>query len=231
MKKRLSICLVIALLSTLCACGEAKKPEEAACGHEAYADLIARLEAKDFAGARSIIDIMEGRGTPEETVPAETQTQETEAPGVSVQTEPVLPEVTQPTSVVTADMEIVELTKYNVKDYFEFRETYYVSAQSQCQQYIALKEEYKNRLIAMEEVKLEVSYLLCEAHGEADLASEQFRPEYFEVTSQEAEVRTLKPDDDGIFWINRMLYHRKGFFPDFAMDVEIRSGSGKLILQ
>lgn len=225
MKKRLSICLVITLLCTLCACGTAKQPEEPSCGHEPYSDLIARLEAKDFDGARSIIDILEGRETPVATEPEAAPEIITIVPMESV------PPVTQSPSVDAGNCEVVELTKYNVKEYFEFRETYYISAQSQCQQYIALKEEYQNRLIALEDVKLDVAYLLCEAHGEADLASEQFRSEYFEITSQETEVRTLKPDSDGIFWINQMLYFKKGYFPDFAMDVEITSGSGKLILQ
>ena len=64
MKKKLSVCMVFLLLCALCACGTAKQPEAAACGHEAYSDLIARLEAKDFDGARSIIDILEGREIP-----------------------------------------------------------------------------------------------------------------------------------------------------------------------
>lgn len=225
MKKRLSICLVIVLLCTLCACGASKQPEETSCGHEAYSDLLARLEAGDYDGARILIDAMEKWAQP-------AQTQIPEIP----ETEPVVPAETvaappQPESVITADCEVVELTKYNVKDYFEFREIYYISAQSQCQQYITLKEEYKNRLIALEDVRLDVAYLLCEAYGEADLAAEQFRSEYFEITSQETEVRTLKPDEDGIFWINQMLYFKKDHFPDFAMDVEITTGSGKLILQ
>lgn len=225
MKKRLSICMVIVLLCALCACSAAKQPEETSCGHEAYADLIARLEAKDFDGARSIIAVLEGREAPVATEPEEVPAVGTVVPMESV------PPVTQSPSVIAGDFEVVELTKYNVKDYFEFRETYYISAQSQCQQYIALKEEYKKRLISLEDVKLDVSYLLCEAHGEADLKAEQFKPEYFDITSQETEVRTVKPDGDGIFWINQMLYFKKGYFPDFAMDVEITSGSGKLILQ
>lgn len=225
MKKKLSICLLIALLCTLCACGTAKQPETTACGHEAYADLIARLEAKDFDGARSIIDILENR-----EIPAATEPEKTPGKIAVVPTEPV-PPVTDTPYVVTGDFEVVELTKYNVNDYFEFRETYYISARSQCQQYITLKEEYRNRIIALEDVKLDVAYLLCEAHGEADLKAEQFQPEYFEITSQETEVRTLKPDSDGIAWINQMLYFKNGCFPDFAMDVEITYASGKIILQ
>lgn len=225
MKKIISVCLILAVLFSLCACASEQKPAEVPCGHEAYSDLIARLEAKDFDGARSIIDILEGRETPVETVPTET-----EIPEIPVQAETMQP-TEQPDSAVTVDMEIVELTKYNVNDYFEFRETYYISAQSQCIQYITLKDEYKDRLIALEDVKIEVSYLLCEAHGEADLKAEEFRPEYFEITSQEQEVRTLKPDSDGIGWINRMIYFKNGYFPEFAMDVEIMSGSGKLVLQ
>ena len=225
MKKRLSICLVIALLCNLCACGTANQPEEASCGHEDYSDLIARLEARDFDGARSIIDILEGRETPAATGSEEVPEVVTIVPMELV------PPVTQSPSVVAGDFEVVELTKYNARDYFEFRETYYISDRSQCQQYITLKDAYKNRLIALEEVKLDVAYLLCEAYGEADLTAEQFHPEYFEIISQETEVRTLKPDSDGIFWINQMLYFKKDHFPDFVMDVEITSGSGKLILR
>jgi len=223
MKKMMSVCLIFAMLFALCACGQAKPSEATACGHEAYSDLIARLEAKDFDGARSLIDTMEGHEVPEATIPIQT-----EKPMEQVQP---IPAETEAQPQILEQGQTVELTKYNVGDYFEFREIYYISAQSQCQQYITLKDEYKDRLIALEDVKIEVAYLLCEAHGEADLSSEQFRPEYFEITSQETEVRTLKPDSDGIGWINRMLYFKNGFFPDFAMDVEIRSGSGKLVLQ
>ena len=225
MKKKLSISLVIVLLCTLCACGTAKQPEPTVCGHEAYLDLIARLEAKDFDGARSIIDILEGRG-----IPAATESETAPEVVIIEPVEPV-PPATEPQSVVAGDYEVVELTRYNVKDYFEFRETYYISARSQCQQYITLKEEFRNRLVALEDVKLDVAYLLCEAHGEADLKAEQFHPEYFEITSQETEVRTVKPDKDGIAWINQMLYFKNGYFPDFAMDVEITYGSGRIILQ
>lgn len=224
MKKRLFVGLLMVLLCALSACGAQKQPEEISCGHEAYKDLIALLERKDFDGARTLIDILEGR---EMLMATESEMQ---PEPVDVVREGTVA-AAEPETVISGDFDVVELTKYNVKDYFEFKEIYYISARSQCQQYIALKEEYKDRLITMEDVKLEVSYLLCEAYGEADLQAERFKSEYYDILSQDAEVRTLKPDSDGIFWINHMLYFQKGCFTDFAMDVEIRSGSGRLFLQ
>ncbi len=222
MKKKLSVCLIAAVMLLLCGCHQAQQPEADSCGHEAYSDLIARLEAKDYDGARSVIDILEGRETPAETASPETQLPaqaETDQP--PVQTDPV----------ITADMEIVELTKYNVRDYFTFEEQYYISDKSGCTQYITLKEEYRDRLVAVEEAKVEVTYLLCEAHGKINLEAETFRSEYFDVISRERASKTLELDSNGMGWISQMLYFsRRGYFPDFAMDVEIKSGSGKLIL-
>ena len=225
MKKKLTVCLLAALMLLLCACGQATQPETVSCGHEAYSDLIARLEAGDYNGARSLIDTMEGRQIPAETVPA---TLPQTAP--AVQTEATLPPAVTD-SGVTADVEIVELTIYNMRDYFTFEEEYYISEASGCTQYITLKEEYRNRLLSVENVKLEVTYLLCNAFGKIDLEEEEFQSEYFDVISREKETKTLELDSNGMGWISRMLYFsRKGYFPDFAMDVEIESASGKLVL-
>ena len=74
----------------------------------------------------------------------------------------------------------------------------------------------------------------CELYaiaGRSREKAEQFRSEYFDIVSQERETKTLPMGEDNLVWISRMLYfNRKGYFPDYAMDVEIRSGSGKLIL-
>ena len=214
--------MIAAVMLLLCGCHQAQQPQADFCGHEAYSDLIARLEAKDYEAARSIIDILEGRELAAETASPETQ--------LPVQAETVqTPAV--PDSVITADMEIVELTEYTVRDYFTFEEQFFISDKSGCMQYITLKEEYRDRLIAVEEAKVEVNYLLCEAHGKINLKAETFRSEYFDVTSRERVSKTLELDSNGMGWISQMLYFsRRGYFPDFAMDVEIRSGSGKLIL-
>lgn len=222
MKKKLSICVIVAVMLLLCACGQAQQPEANSCGHEAYSDLIARLEAKDYDAARSIIDILEGQENSAETASPETQ--------LPVQAETAQPPA-QTDSVITADMEIVELTEYNVRDYFTFEEQFFISDKSGCMQYITLKEEYRDRLVAVEEAKVEVSYLLCEAHGKINLEAETFRSEYFDVISRERTSKILELDSNGMGWISQMLYFsRRGYFPDFAMDVEIKSGSGKLIL-
>ena len=64
MKKRVSLYLLTAMLFGLCACGQVSQPEKATCGHEAYTDLITRLETKDYDGARALIDAMEGSTEP-----------------------------------------------------------------------------------------------------------------------------------------------------------------------
>lgn len=225
MRKRISLCLVLVLIFSLYACSQKQQTETAACGHEAYAGVIARLEAGDYDGARYLIDSMEGREAPVESAASQN----------SVLEIPTQPEIAQPPAVpdstVTVDIEIIELTKYNARDYFTFEEQYYIADKSACSQYITLKEEFRDRLIAVEDVKLEVSYLLCDAYGTVDLAAGEFRSEYLDITLDEKKTLTLKIDDNGMGWISRMIYYSpKGYFPDFAKDVELESGSGKLIL-
>lgn len=224
MKKIMSVCLIFGLVVSLCACASGQEPAKAACGHEAYSDLIARLEAKDFDGARSIIDILERQENPVATVMVETTAAETLA-----QEEPTLPPA-QPGSVVTADMEIVKLTQYNVNDYFEFVDDYLIAERSGCNQYIVLKEEYADRLISAENVRIGVSYLMTNAYGEIDMKAEEFKSEYFDITSKQRLSDTLELDRNNTAWIAQPTYsNRKGCFQDFVMDVEIESGSGTLV--
>ena len=210
MKRMRVFCLLTALLMLLCACGAGAAPEET---QSPYAGLIDRPEAGDYDGARAMINAMEGQ-----TVPAETEAPETQTP--AAQTE----------SVIYADIEIVELNQYNARDYFEFQEEFQIGEQSWCTQYITLKEEYRDRLISQEDVLLEVSCLRCEAHGSIDLEEEEFSPEYYVPISREKEARILELDHTGSGWLTGMtVYSNRGYFPDYAMDVEITSGSGKLI--
>ena len=210
MKRMRVFCLMLALLMLLCACGAGTKPEETQSPYDA---LISRLEAGDYDGARAMIDAMEGQ-----IAPAETEAPETQMP--APQTE----------SVVYADIEIVELDQYNARDYFEFREEFQIGEQSWCTQYVALKEEYRDRLLSVEDVLLQMSCLRCEAYGTIDLEEEEFRPEYYEPTSREKEIRVLELENTGSGWLTGMtVFSDRGYFPDYAMDVEIISGSGKLV--
>ena len=210
MKRMRIFCLTAALLMLLCACGAGTQSEETQSPYDA---LISRLEAGDYDGARAMIDAMEGQ-----TAPAETEAPETHMPAA------------QPESVIYADIEIVELNQYNARDYFEFREEFLIGQQSHCTQYIALKEEYRDRLLSVEDVLLQVSCLRCEAYGTIDLEEEEFRPEYYEPTSREKEVRVLELENTGSGWLTGMtVFSDRGYFPDYAMDVEIISGSGKLV--
>ena len=215
MKRIMTVCVVLAMVFGMCACSAQSAPEPTV---SAYADVIARLEDGDFDGARSLIDAMEGGEVPLETVSGASQ----------------LPEMTlpsgQPEPVDTTHCETVELAQYNVREYFTFEERFYIGKESGCTQYIILKEEYRDRLAAMENVKLEVSYLLCEAHGTIDQKAEQFRSEYYEPISRKE--LTVELDSNGMGIISNMSYNtRKGYFPDYAMDMEITSGSGKLFLR
>lgn len=222
MKKILTLCMAAALIFTLCACG-AQQNTEAECGHEAYSDLFARLEAGDYDGARSLIDAMEGHPKTETVPPAQVQPD-------PVQTQTV-PAAQETQTQMMQEGETVELTKYNARDYFELVEDYYFGEQTRCIQYIALKEEYKNRLMHMENVRVEVSCLVSDAYGKVDLAAEAFRSEYFDITSKDRQNITVEIDSDGTGRISHISYSaKKGCFPDFLMDVEIESGSGKLLL-
>lgn len=217
MKKWICLSLVFSLLAGLCACGQAQQPGNTPCGHEAYSGLIACLEAGDYDGARSLIDAMEG-STGEQTtqlLPAAT--------GEMLQEETAAPDF--------SDCEAVELTEYNIKEYFEFAEEFYIGEQSWCTQYITLKEEYRNRLLSMQKVTVEVSYLRSDAYGRIDLEEEEFQAEYYDILSREKEIRTLELEEDGVGWITDMSqFSDRGYFPDYAMDVEIESGSGTLVL-
>ena len=224
MKKSLTICMIAAMLLLLCACGAGTEPKAT---QSPYADVIARLEAGDYDGARSLIDIMEGKQDSTETEAQETVALETAPPETQL---PVQMETIQTEPVAAADRKIVELTKETVREYFEFKEELHFGTQSGCTQYITLKEAYSDQLLAMENVKVEVSYLWSNAYGKIDLEEEEFRAEYYDILSREKEVRTLEPDSNGMAWISEMLsFSKKGYFPNYAMDVTIESGSGKLI--
>lgn len=202
--------LIAVLCCILCGCGAQAEPEGTT---SLYMGVIERLEAGDYDGARAQIDALEGlRETAEmETVPKQST-------------------VTQPDSVIHADMEIVELTQDNVRYYFEFVEEFVIGEPSHCTQYITLKEEYRDRLLSVEDAFLNVTLLRCEAYGSIDLEEEEFRADYYDPISQKKEARTLELDYNGSGWITGMtVYSDSGCFPDYAMDVQIESGSGKLV--
>lgn len=201
MKKGKLLCFLTVLVLVLCACSAGAEPGESP---SPYDGLIAALEAGDYDGARAMIDAMETQ--PVQTEPA-------------IDTEPV----------IYADLELVELGQSNVRDYFEFVEEFQIGEQSWCTQYVRLKEEYRDRLLSVEDVLLNVSCLRCEAYGSIDLEEEEFRPEYYDPVSREKEERVLEVDNSGSGWLTGMtVFSDRGYFPDYAMDVEITSGSGKL---
>ena len=90
---------------------------------------------------------MEARESTAQTAPAETRASEIPTQVAT------MPSATEPDSV-TGNFEIVELTSYNVRDYFAFEETFYIADKSGCTQYVTLKEEYRDRLIAAENINL-----------------------------------------------------------------------------
>ena len=229
MKKIMTVCFAVIMLLQLCACGSQAEPEET---ESPYADVIARLEAGDYDGARSLIDIMEGVGQTEET--ALPQTQPTAESTLPVSTEAVQsqPVETDPQPATVRNEEIVELAEYNVKDYFELSTTYYVGEDSGCSQTVELREEYKDRLLRLENVTVTVSYLEADAFGTVDVSGKEFREEYFDIISAEKQKMTVEIDEDGLGWISRIPYSRKkGCFPGYAADMAIETGSGKLIFR
>jgi len=246
MKKIMSVCLIFGLVVSLCACASGQEPAEAACGHEAYSDLIARLEAKDFDGARSLIDAMEGPTATEPSATSQEEPLDSDSASIDMIIEEMGYEPLQKEdffgddSKFSLEIEIspdllqkgdtVELTQYNVNDYFEFVDDYLIAERSSCNQYIVLKEEYADRLISAENVRIDVSYLMTNAYGEIDMKAEEFKSEYFDITSKQRLSDTLELDRNNTAWIAQPTYsNRKGCFQDFVMDVEIESGSGTLV--
>ena len=228
MKKIMSLCFAVVMLVQLCACSAQAEPEET---KSPYSDVIARLEAGDYDGARSLIDMMEDAGQTEETVLPQTQpaAEATQPDG----TEPVQyhPAETEPQPAAVHNEEIVELAEYNVKDYFELSTTYYVGEDSGCSQTVELKEEYKDRLLRLENVTVTISYLEADAFGTVDVSENEFQEEYFDILSTEKQRMTVEIDEDGLGWITRIPYSRKkGCFPGYAADMGMETGSGKLIL-
>lgn len=217
--KKIWTVFVILMALLICGCSAQSEPEPP---KTIYDDVVARLEAGDYDGARFLIDVLEAREA-SETAPAETW--ESEMP---VQAETTSP-AAEPDSVVAGNFEIVELTEYNARDYLTFEETFYIADKSGCSQYVTLKKEYRDRLISVENVNLQVTFLHCQAYGQVDLQAGEFLPEYYDSISEKQ--MDLELDRDGTGWISRMLYYsKKGYFPDYAMDVVIKSASGRLIL-
>lgn len=214
MKKSMTLCVAAVMLLALCACGARTEPETV---RSPYDGLIACLEAGDYDGARAMIDAMEKNKEPLETEIAETDTAAIRPPEV------------QPESVIHADIELVELTPHNVREYFEFTEEFHIGEQSSCTQYITLKEEYRDRLLSLEKAQLEISFQCCNAYGSIDLEEGEFQSDFYEPISQEKVW--LELDNNGSAWLNGMIpYSNRGYFPEYAMDVEIASGTGTLIL-
>lgn len=211
MKKSVTLCVVVLMLLVLCACGPRTEPETA---QSPYDGLIARLEAGDYAGARAMIDAMEA-GSQETETAAEEAVQSSRT-------------ATYPDSVIQTDMEIVEL-EHNFWEYFEFVEEFHIAEQSSCSQYITLKAEYRDRLLSLEGARLEVTFQLANAYGSIDLEEGEFQSELYEPISTKTEF--LELDNTGTAWLNGWIpYSSRGYFPEYAMDVEILSGSGKMIL-
>ena len=218
MKKVLRFCLAIVVLCSFSACGQAEKQGNA------YDDVIARLEAGDYDGARLLIDIMEVSTATEHVKPTEAETESV------MQTETVIT-ATEPEKVIPSEYERIELNQYNVRDYFALGEQYFIAEVSRYFQYITLKEEYRNRLISAENVSIELTYLLTDAYGTINQKAEWFDVEYFDIVSKNKEQKTVDVDGQSRYGIFQAEYSpRHGCFQNFPMDTEIVSGSGTLIL-
>lgn len=223
MKKILFLCLALGILCCFSACKSAQEATEIQSDYGSYADLIAQLEAGEYDEIRRMIDEMEG------IIPVQTSQPTEEQNTPAVQTEAAIP-VTEPEVILPEDYEIVELNRYIINDYFKLEEQYYIAELSRYVQYLTLKEEYRNRLIAAENVKLELTYLLTDAYGTIDQKAERFDVEYFDITSGTAQQKTVAVQDSGKQTLFQAEYSAKrGCFRDFPMDTEIVSGSGTLI--
>lgn len=221
MKKTISLLCCLMLVMSLSGCGEKTEAPVVQPPQQKYPQIVERLDAGDYDGARALIDAMEGISATEpvsETQPAPTETQ---APPAQIQPQTLSPE----------EGSVIQLTKENAKDYFEATVNFFNGDEKSFHQAIALKPEYQSRVIRLEEVTLEVSYLLCNAHGSVDDRNGEFTAEGFEVTSDEKQTMKVTIDNSNTGYLSNGTYVKnKGYFPNFAIETEILSGTGRLIL-
>ena len=188
------------------------------CGHEEYLDLIEKLEQKDYASARAMIDSMEHKTA----IPSTEGTEgETEAA--------TIPLITQP-EVDTNVMEI-ELDYRNLLDYFEIQEDYIFESSVICHQSIRLREEYESRLVDIRNVTVQVSFFDAQVYGEVDHGDQLFFSDYYTMTTGELEFQTVDVDRNGEAFLSQTTYDTKArCFDSYMMDIAISEASGTLIL-
>ena len=219
MKKNSMVCLMVVLVMLLCACGGKEAAEVTHPTEGKYQMLIDKLEAGEYDAARAMIDAMEGN-SPKEP-PVETAPVQTEPPSVQA----------QPQAVQNQEGTVIELTKENAKDYFEATVNFFNGDEKSFHQAIALKEEYRFREIRLEDVTLEVSYLMCNAYGSVNNQNGEFYADSFEILSSEKQTVKVPIDNSKTGYLSNGTYVKgKGYFPNYVIEPEIVSGSGRLIL-
>ena len=218
MKKNRMVCLMIALVMLLCACGNSEGTEVTQPTQGKYQPLIDRLEAGDYDAARAMIDAMDGKK--EELLPTETEGAEALPAETVRQTEAAV--------ISVPDGNRVELTKENVKEYFEVTENFFRGPKPGFEVGLALKEEYAGKLAAVEDAAVKVSFLTAEAHGTVD-ASGEFQGAGYVITG-EGNPTWVEISDGGLGSLANGSYaEKKGYFPEYPVDVVLTDGRGVLI--
>jgi len=220
MKKNRMVCLLLALMMLLYACGSRKSAEGTRPTEGKYQDLIKKLDAGDYDGARALIDEMEGIPSGESAP----QTQPTETEGVEQ------PPQVQPQTAPPSEGTVIQLTAENAWEYFEVTVNFFNGDEKSFHQAIALKPEYRSRVVRLEDVALEVTYLLSNAYGSVDDRNGEFSAERFEVISDEMTMEVTIDNSNTGYLSNGTYVTKKGYFPNFAIETQIVSGSGRLIL-
>lgn len=218
MKKINSVVFAALLLLSLCACGSREAAVPTQSMQAEYQQIMDKLEAADYDGARALIDTMEG------TTAATQSAEETSAPTQSV-SQPVQSASQSQTGIT------VILTEENAEEYFEIHTQYIFASVPSFYQAVFLKEEYAQRMLSTQDVSLEVSYLLSNAHGTVDGEAQDFFAERYEVLDDQPRTAQIEILGAGAASLTQGEYNKKrGYFPDFAVDIEFTGASGTLIL-
>lgn len=220
MKRIISLTCSAVLMLSLFGCGAQRETPETQPVAGKFQQIIEKLDAGDYDGARALIDEMEGIPSGESAP----QTQPTETEG-----EEQPPQV-QPQTAPPSEGTVIQLTAENAWEYFEATVNFFNGDEKSFHQAIALKPEYRSRVVRLEDVALEVTYLLSNAYGSVDERNGEFSAERFEVISDEMTMEVTIDNSNTGYLSNGTYVAKKGYFPNFAIETQIVSGSGRLIL-
>lgn len=216
MKKWLISVLAVLVGLSLTACAEKSPQPGKADFPEKYDALIGMLDQGEYEAAQSYIQEMARQDDEEVVHTSEPTTAAPELP--AMETEPE----SQPKGTS------VELTEYNVNDYFEVKESYSAGEQAGCVFFVVLKEEFRDKLLSGSQVSVEVSYLPMVHYGRPE--GEGFETEYFDPISAEVRTKQVSIGDTGEgFFLGCSYDSRKGCFTEYPLEIMLTNAQGILV--